>query len=120
MKDLAGELPAGSLTAILGRSGCGKTTLMNVLTSNNRDLEASGNIFVNRVPVGSAISNFSAYVRQEDLFVGELTILEHLNFRARIQFADMDQAERDRVGKSWGASFGSLSKEKTEQSSGLL
>lgn len=69
---------------------------MNVLTCNNHDLEASGNIYLNRVPVGSAISNVSAYVRQEDLFVGELTVLEHLNFRARIQFSDLDQDERDR------------------------
>ncbi|CAG5079727.1 Oidioi.mRNA.OKI2018_I69.PAR.g9340.t1.cds [Oikopleura dioica] len=96
LKDLTGELPAGSLTAILGRSGCGKTTLMNVLTCNNHDLEATGNIYLNRVPVGSAISNVSAYVRQEDLFVGELTVLEHLNFRARIQFSDLEQEERDR------------------------
>ncbi|CBY12648.1 unnamed protein product [Oikopleura dioica] len=96
LKDLTGELPASSMTAILGRSGCGKTTLMNVLTSNNRDLEASGNIYVNRVPVGSAISNFSAYVRQEDIFVGELTILEHLNFRANLK-KTLSGGERKRL-----------------------
>ena len=122
LKNLTGEFPAYSLSAILGRSGSGKaldefivifmssewrncisnplnftlnltlfvlirfvwTTLLNILTGNNRDLEAFGNIMVNDVSVRCNISKIAGYVRQEDLFLGELTVLEHLRFRSKI------------------------------------
>lgn len=66
-------------------SGAGKSTLMNVLTfRNNRDLKLDGEIRVNGVKVDkSKISNISAYVQQDDLFVGTMTVREQLTFRVR-------------------------------------
>jgi len=37
-------------------------------------------ILVNGVPLGPDITNISAYVQQDDLFVGALTVKEHLMF----------------------------------------
>uniref|UniRef100_K1QUY4 Protein white n=1 Tax=Magallana gigas TaxID=29159 RepID=K1QUY4_MAGGI len=61
----------------------GKSTLMNVLTfRNSGDLKLDGEIRVNGVKVDkSKISNISAYVQQDDLFVGTMTVREQLTFR---------------------------------------
>lgn len=66
-------------------SGAGKSTLMNVLTfRNSGDLKLDGEIRVNGVKVDkSKISNISAYVQQDDLFVGTMTVREQLMFRVR-------------------------------------
>lgn len=84
LNGVSGEFPAFSLSAIMGRSGSGKTTLLNILTGNNHDLEAKGNVLVNGVSVRCNIAEISGYVRQEDLFLGELTVMEHLRFRSKI------------------------------------
>lgn len=64
-------------------SGAGKSTLMNVLTfRNSGDLKLDGEIRVNGVKVNKPkISNISAYVQQDDLFVGTMTVREQLTFR---------------------------------------
>lgn len=66
-------------------SGAGKSTLMNVLTfRNSGDLKLDGEIRINGVKVDkSKISNISAYVQQDDLFVGTMTVREQLTFRVR-------------------------------------
>lgn len=66
-------------------SGAGKSTLMNVLTfRNSGDLKLDGEIRVNGVKVNKPkISNISAYVQQDDLFVGTMTVREQLTFRVR-------------------------------------
>lgn len=58
---------------------------MNVLTfRNSGDLKLDGEIRVNGVKVDkSKISNISAYVQQDDLFVGTMTVREQLTFRVR-------------------------------------
>lgn len=61
---------------------------MNILTGNNRDLKATGSILAD-----SKLAEISGYVRQEDLFLGELTVLEHLRFRARMM--NMSPTEQD-------------------------
>jgi len=38
---------------------------------------------VNGVSLGSDITNISAYVQQDDMFVGALTVQEHLLFTVR-------------------------------------
>ena len=41
-----------------------------------------GNRFANGVPVTpNSLTSVSAYVQQDDLFIGTLTVREHLNFQ---------------------------------------
>lgn len=68
----------------MGASGAGKTTLLNVLNFRNRGtLKIDGDIKVNGTPVKTTeqISAISGYVQQDDLFIGYLTVREHLLFQ---------------------------------------
>ena len=63
-------------------SGAGKSTLMNVLAHRNISrMEVSGIVEVNDRPIGRDINAISAYVQQDDLFIGSLTVREHLTFQ---------------------------------------
>ena len=63
-------------------SGAGKSTLMNVLAHRNiSQIEVRGTVKVNNCPIGSEITAISAYIQQEDLMVGSLTVKEHLTFQ---------------------------------------
>ena len=65
-------------------SGAGKSTLMNVLAHRNLGrLQVTGEVKVNGQNVGLDINSMSAYVQQEDLFIGTLTVREHLTFYVR-------------------------------------
>jgi len=44
----------------------------------------TGNILINGVETGSFMSKVSGYVYQEDLFVGSLTVSEHLHFMVNL------------------------------------
>lgn len=72
----------------MGASGAGKTTLLNVLNFRNRGkLKINGEIRVNGHLIKSLddISVISAYVQQDDLFAGYLTVKEHLLFLAMLR-----------------------------------
>jgi len=69
-------------------SGSGKTTLLNVLTYRNRgNLLVTGQVRVNGGRIGSGMSSMSAYIQQEDLFIGTLTVREHLWFQVSYSFS---------------------------------
>lgn len=72
--------------AILGSSGAGKTTLLNALTFRSpRSVTMTGIRCVNGIPVNSgSLTSQSAYVQQDDLFIGSLTVKEHLIFQVNI------------------------------------
>lgn len=72
------------MNSILKASGAGKTTLLNVLNFRNRgNLTVSGNVMVNGMPITSPLqlAAISGYVQQDDLFIGTLTVKEHLKFQ---------------------------------------
>ncbi|CAG7696963.1 unnamed protein product [Allacma fusca] len=99
LQNVTGIVYPGQLVAMMGASGAGKTTLLNVLTfRNTRKLNISGDIFVNGVPVKNSemLSSISAYVQQDDLFIGTLTVREHLIFQARLRM-DRHFSFTDRV-----------------------
>ena len=83
----SGEASPGDLLAIMGSSGAGKTSLLNALTFKNlAGLEVTGNRFANHALVTpNNITGVSAYVQQEDLFLGTLTVREHLVFQAMVR-----------------------------------
>lgn len=63
-------------------SGAGKTSLLNILARQNlKNLHIDGTILVNGRAVGSQVKSISAYCQQEDLFIGTLTVKEHLYFQ---------------------------------------
>lgn len=97
LNSVSGEVRPGKLVAIMGASGAGKTSLMNVLTFRNiRSLAVSGDIKINdRVVNRDQMNDISAYLQQDDLFLGTLTVREHLLFKASLQM-DVDQRTRER------------------------
>ncbi|GFR98224.1 ATP-binding cassette sub-family G member [Elysia marginata] len=92
-----GCVQSGSLLAIMGASGAGKSTLLNVLTCRNtRNYSVSGEIHVNGFLVDKNINDMSAYVQQDDLFIGTLTVREQLQFRALLRM-DKRVSSKDRL-----------------------
>jgi len=64
------------------KSGAGKTTLLNVLNFRNQNkMLIEGEVKLNGQPADwNMISRCSGYVQQDDLFVGTMTVREHLSF----------------------------------------
>ena len=88
LDNVTGSTKPGELMAIMGSSGAGKSTLMNVLTRRNvKGLKISGRVSVNGMEVKEDISKLSAYIQQNDVFVGALTVREHLLFHARLKLS---------------------------------
>ncbi|KHJ89732.1 ABC transporter, ATP-binding protein [Oesophagostomum dentatum] len=84
---VSGVAKAGRLLAIMGSSGAGKTTLLNVLTSRNlAGLDVQGIVTVDGRRVNKwKIREISAFVQQHDMFIGTMTVHEHLRFMARLR-----------------------------------
>lgn len=87
LKDVAGICRPGELLAIMGASGAGKTTLLNVLTFRSDEaLRITGSLYVNGQRVTpDLLTSRSAYVQQEDLFIGTFTVREQLLFQAHLR-----------------------------------
>ncbi|XP_078378564.1 protein white-like isoform X2 [Oculina patagonica] len=93
--DVSGKIEAGSLLAVMGSSGAGKSTLMNVLAHRNiAQVQVTGTVKVNGQPIGIGINALSAYIQQEDLFIGSLTVREHLTFQAALRMDKHTPKER--------------------------
>lgn len=60
---------------------------MNVLAHRNiAQVQVTGTVEVNGRPIGIDINALSAYIQQEDLFIGSLTVQEHLTFQVFISY----------------------------------
>ncbi|KAH0946841.1 hypothetical protein HN011_008567 [Eciton burchellii] len=86
LKDVCGVAYPGELLVIMGASGAGKTTLLNALTFRSRGVLTSGLMAANGRRMSSGVlTSRMAYVQQDDLFVGTLTVMEHLMFQAMVR-----------------------------------
>ncbi|GER51865.1 pleiotropic drug resistance protein, partial [Striga asiatica] len=87
LHDLNGIIKPGRMTLLLGPPSSGKTTLLLALAGKlDPELKVSGRVTYN----GHEMTEFvpqrtSAYISQNDLHIGELTVRETLAFSARCQ-----------------------------------
>ncbi len=85
LKDVNAYMPSGSVTAIIGSSGSGKTSVLNTLSHRvaGGRLKTSGEISYNGKPKLSDIR--SAYVMQQDILLPSLTVRETLRYAAELR-----------------------------------
>ncbi|KEH23973.1 drug resistance transporter-like ABC domain protein [Medicago truncatula] len=105
LKDVSGIIKPSRMTLLLGPPSSGKTTLLLALAGKlDPKLKFSGRVTYN----GHEMSEFvpqrtAAYVDQNDLHIGELTVRETLAFSARVQgvgpqydlLAELSRREKD-------------------------
>ena len=81
---------SGRLIGIMGGSGTGKTTLMNILNGKLR--LSGGRIHINGFSLEQASTEgVIGYVPQDDLLFEELTVYQNLYFNARTCFSDFSE-----------------------------
>lgn len=99
LRNVNGIVYPGQLVAIVGASGSGKTTLLNFLNKfNQTKLKFAGDVRVNGELISAKnMPLISAFVQQQDLFIGTLTVYEHLRFQAYLRMGSQySDAERER------------------------
>ncbi len=85
---------SGHFVGILGGSGVGKTTLINVLNGNLKP--SSGSIKINGHDLHEQqekLEGIIGYVPQDDLLIEELTVYQNLFYNAKLCFGEMSEAE---------------------------
>ncbi|KAJ3643838.1 hypothetical protein Zmor_026524 [Zophobas morio] len=96
---VTGAVKAGSLVALMGASGAGKSTLMSTLAYRNTGgTYMDGDVLINGRPIGSYMKYLSGFMHQEDIFIGSLTVLEHMNIMSRLKL-DRKTTQTERNSK---------------------
>ncbi|XP_077283935.1 ATP-binding cassette transporter scarlet [Arctopsyche grandis] len=86
VNSVSGAVRPGTLVALMGPSGAGKSTLMGALAYRNpTGYTMDGDILLNGRRIGPYMHRLSGFMHQEDLFVGCLTVEEHLQLMARLK-----------------------------------
>jgi ABC-type multidrug transport system ATPase subunit len=98
LDDITAEMPSGSLTAIIGGSGSGKTSLLNQMSGRmqGKRLSTSGRTYFNNNDDPTRIR--SAYVIQQDILLHTLTVRETLMYAAQLRLpSSVSQEERKKL-----------------------
>jgi putative hydroxymethylpyrimidine transport system ATP-binding protein len=84
--------PAGQWTVLLGRSGCGKTTILRYLAGLLDDqVEWQGDLTTTD---GLALHERIAYMAQQDLLLPWLNVLDNVCLSSRFSHADLHSADQ--------------------------
>jgi len=99
LRNINGFAKPGTLTALMGASGAGKTTLMDVLAGRKTQGLIEGQILVNGKPkVDASFNRIAGYVEQMDSHIPTATVAESLMFSARLRLpASVSEEQRHQV-----------------------
>ena len=94
LKNIAFSEGHGRLIGIMGASGTGKTTLLNILCGIDRPL--SGEVLINNINLHvekDKLEGVIGLIPQDDLLIEELTVYENLYFNAKLCFKNKSEEE---------------------------
>ncbi|KAI1264453.1 putative ABC multidrug transporter [Xylariaceae sp. FL1019] len=95
LQNVSGFVQPGQLVALMGSSGAGKTTLMDVLSQRKDYGRITGSILINGQPQGITFQRDTGYCEQNDVHEASATVREALLFAARLrQPHDVPDAEK--------------------------
>ena len=96
LKGVSGSFRPGVLTALMGVSGAGKTTLMDVLAGRKTGGYIEGDISISGYPKKQeTFARVSGYCEQNDIHSPQVTVYESLLFSAWLRLPkDVDSNKR--------------------------
>lgn len=96
--NITGAFRPGVLTALVGVSGAGKTTLMDVLAGRKTGGTIEGNIHISGYPKKQeTFARISGYCEQNDIHSPCLTVVESLLFSAWLRLPSEVDIETQKV-----------------------
>ncbi|NXW93513.1 ABCG2 protein, partial [Alopecoenas beccarii] len=100
LRDVNGIMRPG-LNAILGPTGSGKSSLVDILAARKDPNGLSGDILINGAPQPANFKCTTGYVVQDDVVMGTLTVRENLKFSAalRLPKSVKEQEKNERVNQ---------------------
>ena len=102
VKGICGHFEPGTLTALMGPSGAGKTTVLNVLAGRAPYGEiTSGKVVLNGLEANPTdYQRQLAYVMQQDAMFVTQTPREALNFTATLRLPEYREEQREEIVNS--------------------
>lgn len=96
LQDITGAFRPGILTALMGVSGAGKTTLMDVLSGRKTGGSIEGDIRIGGYPkVQETYARISGYCEQSDIHSPQITVGESVAYSAWLRLpAQIDRHTR--------------------------
>jgi len=94
IKKLSFSEESGELICIMGGSGVGKSTLLNILNGNIKP--QSGTVCINGIDIykeKDRIKGIIGYVPQDDLLIEELSVFQNLYYSAKLCFANLSETQ---------------------------
>ena len=103
LRDINLTLPEKGLIFITGKTGCGKTTLLNIL--GKLDKPTSGRIYIgqeditkyNRKQDDDYRNNFAGFIFQEYNLIDELTVYENIAMAQKLQGKEVEEEVIDEI-----------------------
>jgi len=93
LTNITGSFRPGVLTALMGASGAGKTTLMDVLAGRKTQGTITGDMRVDGHPVDQdTFARVCGYVEQTDIHISRTTVREALALSALLRLPKTDRA----------------------------
>ena len=85
---------SGQMIGVIGKSGVGKSTLINLLTGSLKPKQ--GKVFINNYDISKdrkQIEGLIGYIPQDDLLVEELTVFENLYLSSKLCLGKLNNTE---------------------------
>jgi len=100
LNNVSGAMVAGRMCALMGSSGAGKTTLMDVISLRKTSGEITGTVELNGFPQEkTSFLRSSGYVEQFDVQSSQLTVHETIIFSARLRLDSRKGATKEDASK---------------------
>lgn len=96
LREVSGYVKPGCLLALMGTSGAGKTTLMDVLAQRNDVGRIEGSILVDGLPQDTSFQRTTGYCEQNNVHEPTATVREALLFSARL-CQDYEVPEQEKI-----------------------